>query len=399
VGRADAIRRPGLALLAGLFLAGLALRPPIVGVGPLIPAIQDDLDVSHAVAGLLGTIPVLCMGVFALPAPALTRRYGSRLAIAACLALIGGFGLARATAPGAAGVIALTFGVGLGLGFAQALMPVAVKERFASRPAFATGIYVLGINIGSALSSSLAVPIADAAGSWRWSLAVFSIMTCVLVPAWWSLTRGQPPHRRAEVFRVRLPWRNGLAWRLVGIFGSMACVFYGLNNWLPDAYVERGWSDGKAGALLAVLNIAALVTTMVIPWLADRRGSRRLYLLVFSGSLVASCVGFAAVPGGAFVWAAMAGLATGTMFPLVMTLPVDVGPRPADVGAIAGMMLGVGYTMGALAPLVLGAARDTTGTFTTTLWLIAGAAVVLFALCAAMSAERIGRGVSAPAAR
>ena len=392
------MRRTGLALLAGLFLAGLALRPPIVGVGPLIPAIQDDLDISHAVAGLLGTIPVLCMGVFALPAPALTRRYGSRLAIAACLALIGGFGVARAAAPGAAGVIALTFGVGLGLGFAQALMPVAVKERFADRPAFATGIYVLGINIGSAFSSALAVPIADAAGSWRWSLAAFSIMTCALVAAWWWLTRREPAHRRAEVTHVRLPWRSGLAWRLVGIFGSMACVFYGLNSWVPDAYVERGWSDGKAGALLAVLNIAALVTTISIPWLADRHGSRRLYFLVFSSALAASAAGFAGLPGGAWVWAAIAGLCTGAMFPLVMTLPVDVGRRPADVGATAGMMLGVGYTIGAVAPLLLGAVRDATGTFTTTLWVIAAAGVVLFTLCASMSAERIDRGVTAPAA-
>ena len=72
---------------------------------------------------------------------------------------------------------------------------------------------------------------------------------------------------------------------LVGIFGSMACVFYGLNSWLPDAYVERGWSDGKAGALLAVLNIAALVTTLIIPWLADRHGSRRVYLVGFSAAL------------------------------------------------------------------------------------------------------------------
>jgi MFS transporter, CP family, cyanate transporter len=391
------VRRAGLALLAGLFLAGLALRPPIVGVGPLIPAIQDDLGISHAAAGLLGTIPVLCMGVFALPAPALTRRYGSRLAIAVCLALIGGFGVARAAAPGAAGVIALTFGVGLGLGFAQALMPVAVKERFAGRPAFVTGIYVLGINIGSAISSALAVPIADVAGSWRWSLAAFSIMTCVLVVAWWSLTRGEPAHLRADVTHVRLPWRSSLAWRLVGIFGSMACIFYGLNNWLPDAYVERGWSEGKAGALLAVLNIAALVTTIIIPWLADRRGSRRVYLVLFSAALAASCVGFAGVPGGAWVWAATAGLCTGAMFPLVMTLPVDLGRRPVDVGAIAGMMLGVGYTIGAIAPLALGAARDATGTFVTTLWLIAGSGGVLFALCAAMSAERIDRGVTAPA--
>ena len=388
--------RPRLGLLAGLFLAGLALRPQIVGVGPLIPSIQDDLDISHAVAGLLGTIPVLCMGVFALPASVVTRRYGTRLAIAACLALIGVFGIARAAAPGAVAVIALTFGVGIGLGFAQALMPVAVKERFAARPAFATGIYVLGINIGSALSSALAVPIADAAGSWRWSLAVFSGVTVGLVFIWDWLTRDEDPHRRSDVAHFRLPWRNPLAWTLVGIFGAMACVFYGLNSWLPDAYVERGWSEGKAGGLLAVLNIAALMTTLIIPWLADRRGSRRLYFVVFSVLLAGSCAGFAGVPGGAWAWAAIAGLCTGAMFPLVMTLPVDVGRRPAEVGAVAAMMLGVGYTIGAIAPLALGGARDLTGSFTTTLWLIAGAGAVLVGLCARMSGERMGRGVTAP---
>jgi MFS transporter, CP family, cyanate transporter len=385
-------------LLAGLFLAGLALRPQIVGVGPLIPSIERDLDVSHAVAGLLNTIPVLCMGLFALPAPALTRRYGSRLALAACLALIGAFGIARAAAPGAVAVIGLTFGVGLGLGFAQALMPVAVKERFASRPAFATGIYVLGINIGSALSSALAVPIAHVAGSWRWSLAAFSAVTVGLVGVWAWLTREEAPHRRTEVAHVRLPWRNGLAWRLVGIFGSMACLFYGLNSWLPDAYVERGWSDGKAGALLAVLNITALVTTVFIPSLADRRGSRRTYLTGFSAALALACSGFVLLPGGAWAWAAVVGLCTGAMFPLAMTLPVDVGRRPAEVGAVAGLMLGVGYTIGALAPLALGAARDLTGTYTTTLWLIVGSGAVLFALCGAMSRERLERGLTAPAA-
>ena len=384
-----------LGLLAGLFLAGLALRPQIVGVGPLIPEIQDDLDVSHAVAGLLTTIPVLCMGVFALPAPRVSRRYGARLAIGVCLALIGGFGIARAIAPGAASVILLTFGVGIGLGLAQALMPVAVKERFAGRPAFATGIYVLGFNIGSALASALAVPMADAAGSWRWSLIVFSALTLLLVPAWIWLTREEAPHRRADVEHVRLPFHNGTAWTLVGIFGSMACVFYGLNSWLPDAYVERGWSDGKAGALLAVLNITALVTTVTIPWLSDRTGGRRVYLVGFSAALVTSAVGFAAVPDGAWLWAAVVGLGTGAMFPLVMTLPVDVGRRPADVVSVTGLMLGVGYTIGAIAPLLLGAARDVTGTFTTTLWLIAASATILLSLCASMTKERIARGVAA----
>ena len=385
-----------LGLLAGLFLAGLALRPQIVGVGPLIPRIQDDLGVSHAVAGLLGTIPVLCMGIFALPAPEVSRRYGTRLAIAVCLGLIGGFGIARGIAPGAATVILLTFGVGIGLGLAQALMPAAVKERFALRPAFATGIYVLGFNIGSALSSVFAVPIADATGSWRWSLVVFSAVTVALVPAWIWLTRGEPPHEREAVARIRLPVRSGTAWVLVGIFGSMACVFYGLNSWLSDAYVERGWSDGKAGGLLAVLNVAALVTTVIIPWLSDRKGSRRVYLVSFSAALALAVAGFVVLPGGAWVWATVVGLCTGAMFPLVMTLPVDVGKRSTDVASVTGLMLGVGYMLGAVAPLLLGAARDLTGTFTTTIWLMVGSGAVLFSLCASMTSERIARGVVTP---
>ena len=128
-------------LLVALFLAALALRPQLVGVGPLLPSIQDDLGVSHAVAGLLGTIPVLCMGLFAPPAPYLSGRIGSRHAIAAALALIGSFGVVRALAPGAVGVILLTFPIGIGMGLAGALLPVAVKERFADRPGFATGVY------------------------------------------------------------------------------------------------------------------------------------------------------------------------------------------------------------------------------------------------------------------
>jgi CP family cyanate transporter-like MFS transporter len=53
------------ALLAGLFLCALPLRGQIVAIGPLLPDIRSDLRLSHAVAGLLVSIPVVCMGVFA----------------------------------------------------------------------------------------------------------------------------------------------------------------------------------------------------------------------------------------------------------------------------------------------------------------------------------------------
>ena len=87
-------------LLAALFAVALTLRPQLVGVGPLIPSIRDSLHISHAVAGLLATIPVLCMGVFAPPAAFLSRRLGPRHALTAVLIVIGLAGLLRAVSPG-----------------------------------------------------------------------------------------------------------------------------------------------------------------------------------------------------------------------------------------------------------------------------------------------------------
>ena len=85
---------------------------------------------------------------------------------------------------------------------------------------------------------------------------------------------------------------------LAAVFCLMAVVFYGLTAWLPDVYVERGWSEGSAGGLIAVLNVASLPTTLLVPWLADRYGSRRLYLVAASGLMTVALVGIVLVPGG-----------------------------------------------------------------------------------------------------
>jgi MFS transporter, CP family, cyanate transporter len=387
--------------VAGLFLVALTLRPQLVGISPLIPRIQSSLHVSHAVAGLLGTVPVLCMGLFAPPAPYLSARIGSRAAVALAVALIAVFGIARTLTSNAVLVILLTFPVGIGIGLAGALLPVAVKERFPHRPAFVTGIYAAGIYLGSAISSAVAVPLANVVGGWRGPLVVFSVLTAVLGAGWLVFTRGGPPHARDAVPPIRLPWRSSVAWQLVAIFFLMSTVFYGLNAWLPDAYQEHGWSEGSAGALLAVSQLAGLPMIVLVPWLADRSGSRRLYLVGLSSLAVLGTLGLVLVPGGAWAWAAISGGSVSVLFALVLTLPLDVSRDPGEVGAVAGMMLGVGYLLASASPFALGAIRDATGSFTATLWVIVGSAVGLVAMCAAMSGERLRRGVetsaSAPA--
>ena len=195
-------------LLVALFLAALTLRPQLVGIGPLLPSIQDDLDITHAVAGLLGTIPVLCMGLFAPPAPHLTARTGSRVAVGAAVAVVGSFGMVRALAPGPVGVIVLTIPIGVGMGLAGAMLPVAVKERFPDRPGFATGVYTAGMTMGAALAAASAVPLADLGNGWRTPLLVFGVVSVALAALWLVLTRTEPAHNRVEARPLRLPLRD-----------------------------------------------------------------------------------------------------------------------------------------------------------------------------------------------
>jgi MFS transporter, CP family, cyanate transporter len=384
-------------LLAALFLAAVALRPQLVGIGPLLPLVQDDLDVTHAVAGLLGTIPVLCMGLFAPPASFLSGRIGSRRAVAAALALIGVFGVVRALTPGAVGVILLTFPVGVGMGLAGAILPVTVKERFPDRPGFATGVYTSGITIGSAVAAASAVPLAHLAGGWRTPLLVFGAVSTGLAALWLWLTRIDTAHIRVDIRPLRLPFRRALAWRLVAAFFLMSSVFYGLNAWLPDAFVEHGWSESSAGGLLAVLNTVTIPCGFFVAWAADHWGSRRGWLAGAATLQLLALIGIALWPAGGWGWAVVLGLAIGPLFPLTMTLPLDAAERPAEVAALAGMMLGVGYTLSALSPLLLGGLRDLTGGFAAVLWALVGAAALLIVVDASFSPARLAAGRSSAA--
>ena len=174
-----------MVLLAALFVAALALRPQLVGAGPLLPEIQADLGVSHAVVGLLGTIPVLCMGaVRARRGAARESRSGCATSSARRSARSPSSGSPARPRPAPRSLLLLTLPVGIGMAIAGALLPVAVKERFPDRPAFANGVCTSGLNGGAAVASLVAVPTADALGGWRAALTLFSVAAILQCVGW-----------------------------------------------------------------------------------------------------------------------------------------------------------------------------------------------------------------------
>ncbi|TMD67801.1 MAG: MFS transporter [Chloroflexi bacterium] len=367
-----------LTLSSALFLCALTLRPQIIGVAPLFPLIQQDLHLPHTVVGLLGTVPVLCMGVFAPLAPFLRHRLRTLPAITASLALIALFGLTRSLTPGALVLVLLTFGVGAGIGLGGALLPVAVKEQFPDQSVRTSGIYASGIQLGSTISAAAAVPLAIALGGWRSALLAFSLATAALTIAWVGLTRSASREAAANA-RPRFAFNNPIAWRLALAFALFGIFYYGLSAWLTAAYVARGWSLPQAAGLVAVVNAGSLVGSVLLPVFARRIASRSRTGAMMAATLVVASLGIAAVPALAFLWAGLAGLANGALFPLIIALPVEASEQPDEVGAISGVMLGAGYTLAAIAPSGFGAIRDLTGSFTPILWLIVVAAVLLLA--------------------
>lgn len=355
-------RHPGV--VVALFLAALSLRPQLVGTGPLVGSIEADLGLSHGAIGLLSTIPILCMGIFAPLAPIAATRLGSRAAIGASLATIGAFGLVRSIVEPGWLVILSTIGIGIGMGTCGALLPLYVKERLGAHPLAGTIAYSGGLQLGSAASAALAVPIAFEVGGWRGTLAIFSLITIALVGVWFVL---------ASRDVVAPTWRPvGLAWTEFGdlrglalalTFALFGTLYYGLIAWLPSAYAEIGWSTASAGQLIAILNMAALVGAMTIGGVAGRILSYRVALTVLASAFALATVGLVLAPAAALAWSLVAGYANGSLFPLILAQPLRLTRSAHRVAILTSLMLGGGYTLAAFGPLALGLVRDATGSF------------------------------------
>ena len=176
--------------------------------------------------------------------------------------------------------------------------------------------------------------------------------------------------------------------------GRTSPVSTSLRN--PASPAEPVWltpfGDALCASSFASLTSRSL-TTIGVPLVADRFGARRPQLLIAAAIGTVALSGIILVPDPAFLWVAILGLALGTVFPLALTLPIDVADDPARVGSVAALMLLGGYVLSSVGPVLLGAARDVTGDFTASLWLLVGVGVLLVASCALLSPERLREGI------
>ena len=380
--------RTSLALFSVAIVAiGLNLRPALATIGPLLDEMQAHTGLSNTAASLLTTIPVILMGVFGLLAARLRMLFGVSRGILIGLIAIALACAARVIHPQSFSLILTAIVAGLGIALVQALLPVLIRQRYASKAGSAMGFYTTAI-MGGALIAGVSAPHIATLSDWTIALSVWALPALLAVALWWMVWPAEPVSvpSTAEVSSslLRLP----RAWLLMAFFGLGTGAYALVLAWLPPYYTALGWSPAQAGSLLGMVTLSEVCVGLAVSAWIDRIRDRRIALYAAISSLLISLILLITIPiAAAWPMAVMLGFGIGALFPLSLIVAMDHADSPQRAGEIVAFAQGGGYILAALFPFIAGIVRQQFSDLTGAWIFMALASLVMFAIARRFSPD------------
>ena len=362
-----------------IVLVALNLRPILASVGPLLPAIQQDITLSFKLASLLTTLPVFAMGLFCLAGYQLAHRFGVNQIIVFSIVLIVLSAALRLWAFDASNLIITALLAGLGIALIQALMPMVIKNIYGSQHPRMMGLYITGIMLGAAISASIS-PFIEAEYGWRMGLGSWSLLALIALIAWWFY---KPDARRfqdddAQIVATPGLWRNRRSWYLAIFFSLGSSCYVCVLAWLSPYAIEQGYTAKQAGLMLGLLTAMEVVAGLLFPALSAKNIDRRRILYVLCTLQIIGFGGMAFRPDiSLWLWSAIAGLGIGGIFPMALIVTMDHQTNSLLAGKLAGFVQGIGSMIAAIAPWIAGWMRDSLQSFTMAWVALTGLALLM----------------------
>ncbi|MFD4371451.1 CynX/NimT family MFS transporter [Streptomyces sp. NPDC058486] len=367
-------------LLVGIVLASLNMRVALASVAPLVGEIAGSFGLSSTAGSLITSIPVLFLGLGALVAPWLGRRFGAERTVLAALLLLAGGILVRLLPS----IVAIYGGgvlVGTAIALLNVLMPGLIKRDFPDRAATMTSVYTGAMVAGATLAAAAAVPLEEAlGGGWQGSLGFWSLLAVVAAVGWLPqvlIARGRTGHEvrsvpAAGAAPVRV-WRSALAWQVTLFMGLQSLWSYVLIAWMPTIFTDHGMSRSEAGVVFAFNNLIQIAGAFAVPLLAGRMRSQRPLVVLVTTMVAAGYAGLLVAPAeGAWLWSAVLGIGQGGALGLALTLIVLRTKDAPTAARLSGMAQTVGYLLAAAGPLAAGALHQATGSWSLPIALVLG---------------------------
>jgi CP family cyanate transporter-like MFS transporter len=351
--------RTSFVTLAILWFAGADLRLTMLAVPPVLPLIHHDLAMSEKVVGALASLPVLLLGIAAMPGSLLIARLGARRAAIAGLLVVAAASAARGIGPSLPMLFAMTFVMGAGVAILQPALPSLVGEWFPRLPGFATAVYANGLLIGEAVPAALTIPfvLPLVGGSWEASFAVWSLPVAATALAMALATPNSAGPSLRERPRWLPDWKSGDTWRLGLLQGGTGGLYFSTNAFLPD-YLHAIGHKGFVTLALAALNAGQLPASLIILFFARHLQHSRLPFLAMPliglGGLILLLV---PAPAIMVLGAGMVGFGCAFILILTLALPPQIA-AVRDVHRLSAGMFTIGYSLSFVIPLLGGAVWD-----------------------------------------
>jgi CP family cyanate transporter-like MFS transporter len=348
----------------------LNLRPALLTLGPVLPAVQRALALSPLGSGLLTALPIFALGAASAVAVPVGRWLGWSGGLVFSLALIGAGTLLRsAGSEWALYAGALVLGLGIGLG--NVYVPTLVKARLASRIGLAMGVYTMMLTASALVSVSVTPALLAHFGDWRPTLAVWAIPAFVaMVVVLPMLADNIRPEQRVPGMGL---WRNRLAWAVSAYMGLQSALFYALALWLGALINARGVSLGQVALDLTAFYFTQFLAALGAPLLLTRAPRQDIVAAVLVAFVGVLSVAVLYGPTSAtFAFCGLLGFALGAVFAVALTFQVIRARSAENAARLSSMAQCVGYLVASLGPLVLGLVnRMPDARLASTVWLVA----------------------------
>ncbi|WP_301109497.1 MFS transporter [Sporosarcina sp.] len=371
-------------LLAGILFIASTIRSPLTSVGPIIGSIRDQLQISNSLAGFLTTIPLLAFAIVSPFVPRISKRFGlASTLFYALLILMAGI-LMRSE--GSSSLLLLgTFLIGVGIAFANVLLPSLLKLSFPLHIGLMTGLYSVSMNISATLASGISAPIANQTSyGWQGALGIWGIITFLAIIVWVPQIRKKPESEK-EISKnvkvhVKTPlWKSPIAWSITFFMGLQSFLFYTTASWIPVILQSSGFTDEAAGWMLSLVQFAQLPMLFIIPVVADKLRNQGVLVVAI---LVCYLIGYGGVQFGSEsltgLWMIFIGLGGGAAFGLSMMFLTLRTSTPEQAASLSGMSQSFGYLLAAVGPVLFGYLHDWTGSWTVPLYIFMVIAFIIF---------------------
>lgn len=366
-------------------VATVASVVPVFLVGGLSIFMSGELHLSPAGLGSLVALYFACSAFASVPAGKCAERYGATLvtrtgiiAAAACMA-----GIALLAHSYAVLAAFLVIG-GVANAFGQLGSNLSLAESVpARRQGLSYGVKQAAIPT-STLIAGIAVPVLGLTIGWRWAFglsALIALAALLVVPGGGARKRNGGGERDAKI----------TALIVVAVGGTLAAgTANALGTFLVSSSVGHGVSEAVAGLVLAGGSVCGIIGRIGSGWLADRRPSGHLRIVVVMLAIGAVGLALLAVPGRlALVIGTMAGFGLGWAWPGVVNFAVVRLNPSAPAAATSITQTGV-YAGGCVGPLGFGALVQLTSY--PTAWLTSAALMAVAAVLMYVGTKLLAKG-------